>query len=112
MTLIKWGVCLVAALQASFGWTQGAAPSQGGAPPKAAQARAKPTTASPDVPTTTYRSAFTDYRRFNAEEPLESWRRANDEVRDAGGHVGLMKGTEGKAMDHGGHGAKPKEAGK
>lgn len=112
MRLIKSSVCLAAALQASFAWTQGAAPSQAGAPPKAAETKAKPTASSPDVPNATYRSAFTDYRRFNAQEPLESWRRANDEVRDAGGHVGLMKGTQGKAMDHGGHGAKPKEAGK
>ena len=112
MRLIKSSVCLAAALQASFAWTQGAAPSPAGAPPKAAETRAKPAAASLDVPKPTYRSAFTDYRRFNAEEPLRSWRRANDAVRDAGGHVGLMKGTEGKAMDHGGDGAKPQEAGK
>lgn len=112
MTLIKWSVCLVAALQASFAWTQGAAPSQAGVPPKAAETGAKPAAASPDAPHAGYRSAFTDYRRFKPEEPPKTWRRANAEVRDAGGHVGLMKGTEGKAMDHGGHGAKPKDAGK
>lgn len=114
MTLIKWGACLAAALQASFAWTQGAAPSQAGAQPKAAETGAKPAAASPDAPDAGYRSAFTGYRRFQPEDPLKTWRRANDEVRDAGGHVGLMKGAEGKgkAMDHGGHGAKPKEAGK
>jgi hypothetical protein len=112
MRLIKPSVCLAAALQASFAWSQGAAPSQAVAPPKAAQAGAQPVAVSPDMPNTTYRSAFTDYRRFDVEEPLKNWRRANDEVRDAGGHVGLMKGPEGKAMDHGGHGAKPKEPGK
>lgn len=106
MRMIISSACLAAALQASFAWTQGAAP------PQAAETRAKPAAASPDVPNGTYRSAFTDYRRFNAGEPLKSWRRANDEVRDAGGHGGLMKGKDGKAMDHGGHGAKPKEAGK
>ena len=108
MRLIKSSVCLAAALQATFTWAQGAAPPQAGVPLKAA----KPAAASPDVPRTTYRSAYTDYRRFDAEGPLKGWRRANDEVRDAGGHVGLMKGAEGKAMDHGGHGAKPKETGK
>lgn len=112
MRHIKSGVCLMAALQASFAWTQGAAPSQAGASPKAAETKAKPAAASPDVSHATYRSAFTDYRGFKEEEPLKSWRRANDEVRNAGGHVGLMKGMEGKAMDYGGHGAKPKEAGK
>jgi hypothetical protein len=112
MRLIKSSFCLAAALQASFAWTQGAPPPRAGMPPKAAETGAKPAVASPDAPNGTYRSAFTDYRRFNAEEPLRSWRRANDEVRDAGGHVGLMKGTEGKGMDHGEHGAKPKEAGK
>ena len=112
MRLIKSSVCLAAALQASFAWTQGVVPPQAGTPPKAAETGAKPAAASPDLPNTAYRSPFADYRRFNAEEPLKSWRRANDEVRDAGGHVGLMKGKEGKAMDHGGHGAKPKEAGK
>jgi hypothetical protein len=113
MTLIKWGVCLVAALQASFAWTQGSAPSQAGAAPKAAETGVKPAAAtSPDVPDTAYRSTFTDYRRFKPEEPLKTWRRANDEVRDAGGHVGLMKGAQGASMGHGGHRAKPKEVGK
>ena len=112
MRLIKSSVCLAAALQVSFAWTQGAAPSQAGEPPKVAETEAKRAAASPDGPNTPYRSAFTGYRRFNAEEPLRSWRRANDEVRDAGGHVGLMKGAGGKAMDHGGHGTKSKETGK
>jgi len=111
MTLIKWGACLLAALQASFAWTQATVPSQAGAPPGVPPTAAAPAPASPE-PKTAFRSAFTDYRRFNADEPLKGWHRANDEVRDAGGHVGLMKRTEGKAMDHGGHGAKPKEAGK
>ena len=113
MRRIKSSVCLAAALQVSFAWAQGAAPLQAVAPPNAEETRAKPAVAPADVPTTTYRSAFTGYRGFNAEEPLKSWRRANGEVRDAGGHVGLMKGTEGKSMDHGGHGAKKsKDAGK
>ena len=55
----------------------------------------------------THRSAFTGYRRFNAEEPLKDWRAANEEVRAAGGHAGLSKGSAsgGKAAapEHRGH---------
>ena len=39
-------------------------------------------------------SAFSDYRRFNADEPLVDWRAANDEVKNAGGHVGLMRSQD------------------
>lgn len=53
-----------------------------------------------------YRSAFADYRPF-AEEPPKDWRRANDEVLEAGGHVGLLKGTNAQPSGHSGHGAKP-----
>ncbi len=54
-----------------------------------------------------YRSAFEGYRPFNAAEPLKDWRKANDEVRDAGGHVGLMKsGEPAQLKGHGAHGAK------
>ena len=44
-----------------------------------------------------YVSPFADYRRFDAESPPKPWRLANDEVRDAGGHVGILKGTSGPA---------------
>jgi hypothetical protein len=55
-----------------------------------------------------YRSAFEDYRPFTADEPAVDWRAANDRVREAGGHVGLMKGASKGAGDaaHAGHGAK------
>ena len=36
-------------------------------------------------------SAFAGYRRFTPEEPLKDWRAANEEVRAAGGHIGLVK---------------------
>ncbi len=36
-------------------------------------------------------SPLADYRSFDAEPPPKPWRAANDEVREAGGHVGLMK---------------------
>jgi hypothetical protein len=38
-----------------------------------------------------YRSAFDDYRTFVDPKPAD-WRSANDEVRDAGGHLGLARG--------------------
>ena len=41
-----------------------------------------------------FASAFADYRRFDPDLPLADWRAANDEVKDAGGHVGLMRGQE------------------
>ena len=51
---------------------------------------AKPASA-PAAAGGTFQSAFKGYRPFNAEEPLKDWRAANEEVRAAGGHVGLMK---------------------
>lgn len=42
-------------------------------------------------PGVAYRSAFEDYRPFAEQKPAD-WRRANDEVRDVGGHLGLAKG--------------------
>jgi hypothetical protein len=55
-----------------------------------------------------YRSPFETYRRFKADEPLLDWRAANDQVRGAGGHVGLMKSDKKvdkpAAGSHAGHG--------
>lgn len=53
-----------------------------------------------------YHSAFTDYRPFSSEAALKDWRKANDEVRETGGHVGLLKGTPAQLKGHGAHGAK------
>lgn len=52
-------------------------------------------TAAPNVPH--YVSPFADYRRFDAESPPKGWREANEEVREAGGHVGILKGMGGPA---------------
>ena len=39
--------------------------------------------------------AFLGYRPFNPQEPAKGWRAANEEVREAGGHVGIAKGSHG-----------------
>ena len=76
----------------------------------ARQAKAEPA-ASPATNSTgatgLYRSPFTDYRAFKAGEPMIEWRKANDEVHEAGGHIGLMKGAPAQPTGHGAHGAKP-----
>lgn len=106
MRLIKSSVCLAAALQACFALSQGAAAIQRGAQP----AREAKATTAPKVsaggPNAGYRSPFADYRAFDADVPLKDWRRANDEVRDAGGHVGLMKGADAQPTVHEAHGAR------
>lgn len=53
-----------------------------------------------------FESAFAGYRLFAPDEPARDWKRANEEVRDAGGHVGLMKGESAQLKGHGAHGAK------
>lgn len=101
MMLIKSSAYLAAALQV-FGWSQGAAAARHDARP-AEPARATPAPAS----AAGYRSPFLDYRAFVADEPPKDWRRANDEVREAGGHVGLMKAAgAGQSAGHGAHGTK------
>ena len=52
--------------------------------PTAADAAAK-------APQVQYRSAFDGYRRF-VEEKVADWRKANEEVRAAGGHKGHLSG--------------------
>lgn len=101
------GAALVAALHVTAASSQ-AAPSPGhqGHPPAkpdgkpaartegkpAARAESRPAAkAPPSRPAGAYQSPFADYRPFTADEPLKDWRRANDEVRDAGGHAGLLK---------------------
>ena len=48
--------------------------------------------ADPDVPVpaTAYQSAFTSYHKAGFEEKVD-WRRANDAVREAGGHAGMLQ---------------------
>lgn len=48
--------------------------------------------AKPPASAAPHRSAFEGYRAYKADEPLEDWREANERVREAGGHVGIMKG--------------------
>jgi hypothetical protein len=93
------GAALWAALHVTAAWPQ-AAPSpghQGHHPAKgegvpAARAESRPAAKAPlPRPAGAYQSPFADYRPFTADEPLKDWRRANDEVRDAGGHAGLLK---------------------
>jgi hypothetical protein len=62
--------------------------------------------AAPASPLPAYRSPFADYRPFSAEVVPKDWRRANDEVREVGGHLGLMKGEPAQLQGHGAHGAK------
>lgn len=62
-------------------------------------------------PPVEFRSAFEGYRPFAEQEPRD-WRRANEEVREAGGHAGHKPGQGASAPspkprpgDHPGHGA-------
>jgi hypothetical protein len=73
----------------------------------AAQARPDPADAKAKAPAVEYRSAFESYRPY-VEPELASWRAVNEEVRSAGGHVGLMRGQgqekpPEKPAAHGGH---------
>ena len=85
------------------------------------RARAEPNAAVPGVPAAAtartekgagpavgdvFRSAFADYRPFSEEVVAKDWRMANDEVRDAGGHIGLMKGEPARLHGHDAHGSK------
>ena len=78
-----------------------AQPSEAGTRKPVSQATPKPISA-----TGSYRSAFEDYRPFKVDEPLVDWRASNDNVREIGGHIGLMKGSTGAGASagHGGHG--------
>lgn len=53
-----------------------------------------------------YRSPFADYRPFSVELSPKGWRRANEEVHDAGGHIGIMKRQPAQLKGHGAHGSK------
>lgn len=46
------------------------------------------------TPAVPYQSVFEDYRPY-AEPALVPWRRANEEVGTAGGHIGLLKSRQG-----------------
>jgi hypothetical protein len=48
------------------------------------------------APRVEFRSALEGYRRFAAEQELAGWRKANDQVRAAGGHAGKPRPGERK----------------
>lgn len=57
-------------------------------------------------------SAWLGYQAFNPAEPLLDWRTVNEAVRQAGGHLGLMRSAKpdaapalpsGERSGHGGH---------
>lgn len=56
----------------------------------AADRRGHPADADAPVPATVYQSAFAGYRSGGTEEKID-WRRANDAVRETGGHAGALK---------------------
>lgn len=90
MNLRLAGVGLVAALHVCLASPQPlpVSPHQGHNPEK--NAREKPSAPQP-LPSSGYRSSFADYRPFAPDVPMKDWRAANEEVREAGGHAGLMK---------------------
>jgi hypothetical protein len=53
--------------------------------------RPNPLEAGAKAPPVEYRSAFEGYRPFTDRE-LRDWRKANEEVREAGGHAGHKPG--------------------
>jgi hypothetical protein len=68
--------------------------SHPGHAPKAAAADKSPPRPVPAAAPRAYASPFADYRPFDPKEPAKPWRAANEEVREAGGHVGVMKTIE------------------
>ena len=86
------GVGLAAALHVCFASSQTppVSPHQGQHPEKKAPEKPAPGAPQPQ-PSSGYRSSFADYRPFAPDEPMKDWLAANEEVREAGGHAGLMK---------------------
>ena len=99
MTLIKL-VAVAAVVTYTLVQAHAAQPARGKSPQPSSQPASQPVTQ------TLYDSAFKDFRPFSGETAPKDWRRANDEVREIGGHVGLLKGTPAQSKGHGAHGAK------
>jgi hypothetical protein len=110
MNPLPLGAAFLAALHVAGAQAQHSHHAQPAEPPKAAakpaEAPKPPGSAQVGVDGRFYRSPFADYRPFTAEEPLTDWKKANDDVREAGGHVGLLKGEAGALEGHGAHGVK------
>jgi len=66
----------------------------------AAQARPDPADAKAKAPSVEHRSAFEGYKPY-AEPELAPWRAVNEEVRQVGGHLGIVRAS--KPDSHGGH---------
>jgi hypothetical protein len=84
-----WWFGLVAVFHSGLAQAQTAAHEHASPPAKEAVKPVEPRAA--PVRPGAYRSPFETYRPFKADEPLQDWRAANERVREAGGHVGLMK---------------------
>ena len=100
---------LVAALPAAFAGAQQAGHQHHGPAPKAEVVAPKAPLASPPSPEPR-KSPFASYRAFNPDEPMLDWKAANEAVRAAGGHIGLMKAESLKQgspapAEHSGHGS-------
>src|SRR5687767_2353783 len=98
MNRVVDGLIAIVALQAGLALAQAAPPSHASHHGRATPLSKESPAAKPPVEGKTgearaYTSAFADYRPFDPQEPAKPWRAANDEVREAGGHVGLMKGA-------------------
>ena len=97
---MKYRLFLVA-FAASLGMAvlaQHAGPGSPQAPGKPAAVPDKSPEAPPAAKSETSKAAspaFEGYRPYNPQEPTKGWRVANDEVREAGGHVGMAKGAHG-----------------
>ena len=100
------GLAAALALQSGLALAQGAPHPHGGRPagaapkdapasmPKAGASAAQPAAKARPGVAPGYDSAFADYRPFDPQEPAKPWRAANEEVREAGGHIGVMKAIE------------------
>lgn len=98
MNRVVAGLAAAMALQAGFALAQATPPSHAGhhgkAPAPKSPPAAKQSGQAKSGAAAAYDSPFLDYRPFDPQEPAKPWRAANEEVRDAGGHVGVMKATE------------------
>ena len=114
------GLAAMLAVQVGIVMAQGAHHSHGGhragptpapdAPasmPKAGASAAKPAPKVRPEEAGGYYSAFADYRPFDPQEPAKPWRKANEEVREAGGHIGVTKAIEAAKAAPGKDGKKP-----
>lgn len=97
MKHLMMGAALVAALSSGIAGAQGHSNSSraGDGAKESAPAKKPDSTPATGAAVPAYPSPFADYRPFTPQEPPKNWRAANDEVRDIGGHIGLMKSEPG-----------------